>query len=401
MQTKETELPIIAEIELTPLRSMGELVGVNEPETVPEAPKPFYRRYALELITLALPLAIAALYLFIVASDRYVSEARFIVRSSSSTGAASMAAMLENQGLSRATDDTFAINEYIGSRDVVALLAQNDGLREILNRPEGDFINRYPNFYSRNNQEYLFRRYNAMVSADIDPTTNISTLTVQTFRAEDSQKLAEAILQYAEQLVNRLNDRAYNDAVRYSQSMVDRAQNEIADIQKRLALFRNSSGSVDPGKEVTAAFEMIGKMTTELVLLEATAAEQIAISPSSPAVRPMREKITAYKNEIDKLRLRVVGDQSSLASKLADFEKLMLERQFAAGQLAVAIGNLVKARQDAQQQHLYLQRIVEPNVADEAKYPRRLLDIAIVLALSLAVYSILRSLWSITLDHQA
>jgi capsular polysaccharide transport system permease protein len=400
MKTTEPHPPIIEEIELTPLQSQGELVVLDD-VAADDAPRTFFSRYALALITIALPMVIAAIYLFLVASNRFVSEARFVVRSASPSGIGGLTAMIENEGLSRANDETYAVNAYIVSRDMVTLLVRNDRLREMLSRPEADFVNRFPNLFSRDNQEALFRRYKEMVSAQIDSATGISTLTIESFRSEDAEALATAILKYAEGLINRLNERAYDDAVRYSQNMVDRAQADVADIQARLTVFRNSSGSVDPGREAASSFELIGKMNMELSQLQAAAEEQAAISPSSPAIRPMREKINAYRAEIDKMRSKIVGNQASLASKLADFEKLMLERDFATRALTVATAALVKARQDAQQQHLYLQKIVEPNLADEAKYPRRFVDLLVVFLICLAGYSILSTLRLITLEHRA
>src|SRR5258706_5757545 len=101
--------PVIEEIELTPLSSKGELVtdGGLSPDAVTT---PFLRRHALFLATVVLPVAIAATYYFLIAADRYQSEARFIVRSASSTNAAGVTAMIANQCLSRATDETYAVN---------------------------------------------------------------------------------------------------------------------------------------------------------------------------------------------------------------------------------------------------------------------------------------------------
>jgi capsular polysaccharide transport system permease protein len=396
----EPKTPMIEEIELTPLNIQGELVVADEQDAGDDR-KPFFVRHALFMATVVLPLAIAALYYLLIASDRYVSEARFIVRSSAGNGVGNITTMIENQGLSRANDETYAVNDYVVSRDIVELLVRNDHLRDILARPEADAINRFPNFYSRDNKENLFERYKDMVQARIDSATGISTLKVAAFRADDATGLASAIIKYAEDLINRLNERAYDDAERYAQTIVDRERNDIGKIETDLTTFRNANGSVDPGKEAVAGFEMIGKMTTELVLLEANLQQQLALSPGAPGIAALREKIRSYQEQIDKQKLDIVGGNRSLASKLAGYERLELDRELAARALGLAMINLAKAREDAQQQHLYLQTIVVPNVADYAEYPRRTLGMLLMLLVCLGLYATVRSLSSITLEHRA
>ena len=395
----EPKTTIIEEIELTPLNIRGELVGADEQDLTDDR-KPFFVRQALFIAIVLVPLAAAALYYLVIASDRYVSEARFIVRSSAGNGIGGVAAMIENQGLSRANDETYAVNDYVVSRDIVALLVRNDHLRDILARPEADIINRFPNFYSRDNTENLFERYKDMVQARIDAATGISTLKVVAFSADDATGLASAILKYAEELINRLNERAYNDAERYAQTILDRERNQIGIIETDLAAFRNTNGSVDPGKEAVAGFEMIGKLTTELVLLEANLQQQLALAPGAPGIAALREKIRSYQEQIDKQKLEIVGSNRSLASKLSGYERLEIDRELAARALGLAMINLAKAREDAQQQHLYLQTIVVPNVADEAEYPRRALGMFLVLLVCLGLYATVRSLGLITLEHR-
>jgi capsular polysaccharide transport system permease protein len=146
---------------------------------------------------------------------------------------------------------------------------------------------------------------------------------------------------------------------------------------------------------------MIGKMTTELVLLEANLQQQLALSPGAPGIAALREKIRSYQEQIDKQKLDIVGGNRSLASKLAGYERLELDRELAARALGLAMINLAKAREDAQQQHLYLQTIVVPNVADYAEYPRRTFGMLLMLLVCLGLYATVRSLSSITLEHRA
>ena len=57
--------------------------------------------------------------------------------------------------------------------------------------------------------------------------------------------------------------------------------------------------------------------------------------------------------------------------QLAGYERLLLEREFADRQLASATSSLEGARSDAQRQHLFLVRVVQPNLAEYPLYPKR------------------------------
>src|SRR5262250_2033334 len=64
-----------------------------------------------------LPTLIAGVYYFAIASDLYLSEAKFIVRSPKQVQTSSIGALLQSTGLGRAADDTAAVQDFIMSRD--------------------------------------------------------------------------------------------------------------------------------------------------------------------------------------------------------------------------------------------------------------------------------------------
>ncbi|MDT2022899.1 hypothetical protein [Methylocella sp. CPCC 101449] len=402
MTDTKTDTPfVVRQIELRPLESRGYLTPVDEVWVEPKR-QSFFRRHALVLLTMVVPVFLAFVYLFFIASDRYVSEARFIVRTSAGgSGLEGLASLVSTQGMSRANDETFAVNEYIMSRDAADLLIANNGLRDILARPEADIFNRFPNFFTRDTKTKLYRQYEHMVSADIEGATGISTLEVTAFRPDDAQMMAKALLKYAEELINRLNERAHRDALRYAKSIVDDARADFTRLEGRIAEWRNKSGTVDPGKESLAALEQIGKMTTELAAMEATLAQTIALTPANPSIPALRERVLSNRSAIDRLKRDVVGNDTSVANKLAMYEQFVVEREIAAKAMGAADLNYLKARQDAERQQLYLQTIVEPNLPDQYTYPRRLLYLLGVIAVCGLIFLIIRSITQIAMEHSA
>ncbi len=386
-------------LEFLSLETHGELVPIGE-EIQPSAPpRSFAQRHMLALILLVAPLLIAATYLFFIASDRFASEAHFIVRSAGSSGYEGVSSMIENQGMSRASDETFAVNEFINSRDALEQLLLQTNLTKILSRPEGDFINRFPNFYTKDNKEQLYKRYKQMVNVYIDGATGISTIEVSAFRPDDAHTLTAALLAYAEALINRLNERAHKDALEYADKLVIEARRDLSKVEDRLTAYRNQSSMVDPARESAAAADSINRVSTELAQLETALAQQKAVTPSSPSIRSMQEKIKSYYDEIARQRKHLAGEGNTMASTLSGYEQLVIDREMAGKALASAELNRIRARQELEQQHLYLQTVVEPNTPDQAKYPRRILYFAATAGLCLLAYVIVRSIFDIAAEH--
>src|SRR5215469_14345703 len=194
-----------------------------------------------------LPTLLAGVYYFAIASDLYLSEAKFIVRSPKQVQASGIGALLQSTGLSRAAEDTSAVQDFIMSRDAVRKLEQKDDLRAVFSRPEGDFVTRFPGIrFWRKDFEALFSRYDHFVSVETDTSTGVTALQVKAYRPEDAHALASALLSYSEQLINELNERARRDALDTARREVDHAEQRIADIQTDLTAYRVKQKMLDP-----------------------------------------------------------------------------------------------------------------------------------------------------------
>src|SRR6201981_3398579 len=89
-----------------------------------------------------LPTLVAGVYYFAIASDLYLSEAKFIVRSPKQVQTNSIGALIQSTGLARAVDDTAVVEDFIMSRDAVRRLERENDLRVLFSRPEGDLVTR-------------------------------------------------------------------------------------------------------------------------------------------------------------------------------------------------------------------------------------------------------------------
>jgi capsular polysaccharide transport system permease protein len=385
-------------VEMVRLRLDGAVAAAPPPR--PEAPAiAFARRHVAFALMVVLPTILAAIYFGLIAAARYETEAKFVVRGPSSGSTSQIVSLMQGSSIVRSTDDAYVVHEYIASRDVMRQLVADDGLLEIFDRPEADFLWRYPGWFSAPSDERMFKHYLNFVSVSYDQTTGISTLKVQAFRPEDTQKIADALLRDSETLVNKLNERAQGDAIESASREVAASKSRAVTAQEKVTSFRNRESVLDPGLVSKAALETIARLSLEQAQTSAMLAEVMNSSPQSPQISSLRLRISAFEDQITKERLQLAGTDSSMAPRIAEYERLMLEREFAERAFVAALNSLEAARVDAQRQRLYLQRISSPAVPDYAAYPYRLTFLVVTFLLCSMVYRIAKALFLDTLAH--
>jgi capsular polysaccharide transport system permease protein len=336
----------------------------------------------------AVPTVCAAVYYGLWAAPRYVSEAQFLVTKATSAKATGFDALLKAFGSSQ-VDDTSIVAGYLLSRDAVRSLEGQIPLREMFSRPEADMFSRFPRFWRSASFERFFDYFLDRVSVYQDPKTGLSVLNVQTFRPEDSQSLASALLRLAEKAVNDLNRRAATDTLNFAWSELSRAQEKLISAQQDLTAFRTQELLVDPTRTSAAVLETITRLSRERTQVLAQKQQILSSAPASPAAQSLSVRADALQTQIDQERAKLAGGSGSLAPIVSSYERLTLLRELAEKDVAIAQASLEAARQEAQRQHLYIQIPISPNLSDESMEPQRIRMIATVFVTGFAIFAFL------------
>lgn len=401
MKSELDILPIPLELEqdaaLIELRLDGGRLTGQMPE---QAPQTITRRINwLFVVTWLLPMFLGSVYFIFIASNQYMSETSFVVRSTTGSNVGNIATLVQNQGLARANDETQDVIAYAQSYDMMKKLIDHDNLLAIYNNDEGDMFNKYPNIFGKNTSEKLYKHYLTWTDISLDDTTGIVTLRTFAFTPQDAQKLTAGMVAQSEVLINRLNDRAQADAIAFSQKLVDQAQKDFINAEDQLTAFRNQNGTADPGHEAVMSFHSTTKLSAELAVMEADLSQKMEMTPRNPAIPALREQIRSYQSVINRQQSHLAGDKTSLSTKLASYEQLSLKKLLAVHALENAVLNLEHAKNEAGQQHFYIQTIVEPSLPDVARYPKVWLDMLLIAFFGACVYGILSSAFAITKEH--
>ena len=110
----------------------------------------------------------------------------------------------------------------------------------------------------------------------------------------------------------------------------------------------------------------------------------------APVQAPARrgDECHGHQGQLTAQRARLTGGAGSLAPAVAGYERLAVDRDLANRAYASALQSLETARLDAQKQHVYLVRVVEPNLPVKSTYPKRAVTVLGVFGALLLAYGI-------------
>ena len=146
----------------------------------------------------------------------------------------------------------------------------------------------------------------------------------------------EGLLKGGENLVNRLNVRAANDAVAAAEQAQTEARTRLDAAQQRLIAFRNRERFIDPARTAAEGGKLIGDLMATVASLKADRSQLAAEAPQSPRLPGIDSRIAAFERQIALERAKIAGDAGSLAPQVSAYEDLVQEREFAGEQLTEA-----------------------------------------------------------------
>jgi capsular polysaccharide transport system permease protein len=348
------------------------------------------RRHKWFALFVALPTLLAAIYYGLIASDVYVSQSRFVIKSPGQKGmpTVTLASLVQTSGLSAGREQTQEVLEYVRSRSALDDLQARLNVREMYSGRGADFLSRFPRPFRDTSFENLYRYYRSMATAQLDTESGLAVIEVKAFTPDDARNINTRLLELSEALVNRLNQRAENRAIVEAERRVEAAQVRVRNARVALGAYRNRQQLLDPVEQGAGVLEISNRLVGEQAALLAQLDLMMRVAPRNPAIPALQNRVAALGREIAAQNSRAVGSPNAIASKLGNFEKLEVEREFATQMLTAANTSLEQARAEAQKQQFYLERVVDPNKPDLATLPNRLKQILVIFGICLCLYFI-------------
>ena len=162
-------------IELIPLADMsrpGQQRRVPRPGLVSQRAR---RIFWMTLLLVILPVGLTTGYFTLIAVDRYVSEAKFVVRQPGMANRLGTQVISTEEAPKTASgEDSYAVRDFILSRDAMRLVIAEAGLKTMLRTAGADWLWRFPSPINGDSDENLYLLYQRLISADFESSTGMT-----------------------------------------------------------------------------------------------------------------------------------------------------------------------------------------------------------------------------------
>lgn len=339
----------------------------------------------LFVLCFVLPTLAGAVYYGLVASDQFVTEARFALRPALGTvDKATPDSVGTNAGVPHqmVAQDSLITANYIGSRAMVEVVASQMPLREMFGRGSIDYLSR---FDTEEPIEKLLKYWRRRVDVEIEQGSGIISVAVHAFDPAESLAITKAIMAEAERMVNALTNTARNDALAESNRELKVAEDRLARIRVEVRDLRNRDGVLDAQKSNETNLKVIGELRANRIKLAVDLALNMRdLAPESRKIQDMKAQIKDIDDNIAKIENQSASmnpDQKRLLSDaLTRFEALDNERKDAEKYYSKVLVASERARIIAERQIEFFNLVVAPVEAESSQQPRRVLMTSLIAA---------------------
>jgi capsular polysaccharide transport system permease protein len=355
----------------------------------------------LKLALIALPMAIAILYLSVFASNRYVSTSTVALQQASEVAASLPGAALLAGLSSPSREETLYLKQYVHSQGLLQHLDAKLKLREHYSTWRLDLPLRLP---GSARQEDFFDYYRSRVEINMDELSSTLTLRVQGFDPEFAQRLNQAILDESERFVNEVSHKLAREKLGFAEGELRRASDKLQEAKAEVLAFQTKNKLLDPMVQARASGMMVAELQAEITKGEAELrALRSYLNEDSFQIKALRSQIDATRAQMDAERSRSTGDgqRSDRVGALAiEFEGLKTKAEFAVDAYRLALTAVENGRIDATRKLKSLIVIEPPTHPETAEYPRRLYNLTTLLIACLLLYGIVRLVLATIREHQ-
>lgn len=192
-----------------------------------------------------IPTVLSILYFGVIASDVYISESRYVVRSPKVAPQGGLGSLLSTVGITSSDDESYVIVNYMTSMDGMKYVNQSINLKDLFTSNSIDIFNRFASFYWNDSYERLLQYFQKQIEIGVDPVSGVSTLRVRSYTPQSAQEINQQLLEGSDTLVNRLNEQSRQELIKFSSYEVDVAKANLEKADLALNSFRNQKKGDD------------------------------------------------------------------------------------------------------------------------------------------------------------
>jgi capsular polysaccharide transport system permease protein len=349
------------------------------------------------LAMVAVPAVVSTTYMAFVAADQYHSFSSFSVRSIDAAPSSDLLGMFTQSSSNSTTSDSYVLVDYILSERMVQMVDEAFGLDTVFAQRGADFFYGIaPGMPIEDKLAY----WRSMVTVNFDSSSGIMDLQVKAFSPEISQKVSAFVMAQSEKLINDLSLTARDEVLRTAQVEVQTAEDRLTQTRSALRSYRDASQEADPIEGAKLAAQLVGSLEEQLVKMKTELSTALTqMGENTPRVRVLRSQISSIESQLTKERQRfgsgttakggrAPGQATDVAGRIALYESIQTQNEFAERAYTSSLASLEKARVEAGAKQRYLAVFIKPTLSQMAQYPHRLLNPILVTLAGLLLWGV-------------
>jgi capsular polysaccharide transport system permease protein len=360
-------------------------------------------RRNLRLGIIAVPWLIAAVYLFVFAADRYVSESVVVIRQegggmSIPGGLTALSSMFGSSATSG--NDQYMLQAHILSIDMLRQLEEKLDLRQAYSNPMLDLIFRLDEDAT---QEEFVDYYRNRIEIVVDDASGLVTIKTQGFTPEIAQAVNQQVVAISERFINESSHELAREQMSFAESELKNARAQLDEARNRLLEFQKEHDMLDPTAQAAANTGLVAELQAMQALHAAELKGlQAYLNDDAPQIRALQAQIDGIRQQLEAERRGSVtnADGVSLNVLAGRYQELVAELEFLSDAYVGALTALETARIESTRKLKSLVLVESPALPESAEYPRRIYTlIAMLMGLTL-LYGIGRLIVATIEDHQ-
>ena len=342
--------------------------------------------------------AIAAIYIGVIASDRYVSRAELVIKQADQIKMLPDALSMLGIGGSN-HEDVLLIQDYLNSPDMLAKLDKDLNIKAHYQSHKIDYFSRLPENVSR---EDFLKYYREHLSLHLDELSGVLTIEFQAFDPAYGQRVVGVMLKESEGFINKLSHQVALEQLAFVEKEVNRAYQRVQDEKAKVLDFQNTHHLISPETTSTARLGVVSQIEGELAQQQAQLKQlQSYMKGTAPAVISVQARVDALTEQLAQEQRRLTGtDKDAMNEVTARYMDVQTQATLAADIYKTGLISLEQARVEAYRKLKHLLVITQPTQAQDAEYPRRLYNLATIGVLLCLFYGLIVMGLATLREHQ-
>jgi capsular polysaccharide transport system permease protein len=337
-------------------------------------------------------------YYAVIASPRYVSETQFVVKEAG--GQASSLLGLSGLGaISPGMRDALILQTFLQSREMATALDKAVSLKAHYERSDWDSLSKLS--LNSTTEKYV-AYYQEHVQVVHNELSDVLMVEVQTFDANYSLTVSQALLSISERFINDLGAKMASEQMGYAQKEVERSYVILTKSQSELISFQDKFKLYSPEQQSGALLTAINGIESAIITEETELKSLLAfMRDDAPEVKAKNIRVASLREQLAQEKQRLTSDDQQSLNKInVNYQEIKLNSELAADLYKSALAGLEVVRAEAYRKLKHLLIVEQPALAQEYKYPRRIHSILTWFIVLLLTYFIGRLILSIIKEHQ-